>query len=97
MTNLFNMQYEVQRAIQESLVGDLYMFCLHHEASRYGVVQFEWMCLVGTYFFHQEGVHFGADLSKLNFEFHNYGTMDPILRDQMIEQAQAEFEIRYDL
>lgn len=97
MTTEYNMQIAIQNLIHLDAVENYYMFGMFHETSRYGVLQFEWLCLNSLAFMHLEGIRFSTDLTGLSYEFHNYGTMDPKLRDQMIEEAQAAYEIKYDL
>lgn len=97
MTTEYNMQIEIQNLILLDAVENYYLFGLFHETSRYGVLEFEWLCLNSLAFMHLEGIRFSTDLSVLKWEFHNYGTMDPELRDQMISDERAAFEIRYDL
>ena len=97
MSTKYNMQKEIRTIITNGAEQDQYLFGLCHETSHYGVVVFEWLCLNTVAFMHLEGVRFTTNLSGLSYEFFSYGSMDPVLRDQMISDAQAEFELRYDL
>lgn len=97
MSTKFNMQVEIRKVINLGAEQDQYLFGLCHEVTPRGSYVFEWLCLNTIAFMHLEGIRFSTDLSVLPFKFHNYGTMDKALRDQMISDAQAAFELRYDL
>lgn len=97
MSIKYNMLVEIRKVIDLGAAEDQYLFGLCHEVTPYGSHVFEWLCLNTVAFMHLEGVQFTTDLSVLKWEFHNYGTMDPELRDQMISDERAAYEIKYDL